>query len=993
MQLLNFLQLFTLFIYTIRATSNGLTDVVTWDPYSLLINDERVFIYSGEFHYARLPVPELWLDVFQKFKANGLNSISIYFFWSYHSPSKGVFDFENGAKDVQRVLDYAKEAGLYVIARPGPYTNAETNGGGLALWTSDGSGGKLRTSNETYHQAWLPWQTKISNILAKNQITNGGPVVLLQIENELQETSHKADNTRVLYMEQIENATRDAGIVVPFTSNEKGMRSQSWSVDYENVGGAVDIYGLDSYPGGMSCTNVNSGFSLVRTYYQWFQSYSYSQPEFIPEFEAGWYSAWGGSFYDDCSSELNPEFIDVYYKNNIAQRLTLINLYMAFGGTNWGHLAAPVVYTSYDYSAPLRETREIRSKLSQVKLLGLFLRVSTDLLKTYMVGNGTGYATNTSDIYTWELRNPDTNSAFYTTQHATSSSRVSTTFSVTVNTTAGNITIPNVNLNGRQSKILVTDYTFGNHSLLYCSADILTYGNFDNDVLVLYLDEGQVGDFAFKKTSSNLTWNVYGTSVGLSESYVNATSSTTLIRKFTYTQGDGETVVKFSNGVLLYLLDRATAYTFWAPPTTTDPKVDASEQIFILGPYLVRNASISSGVVSISGDNANTTSIEIYTGNSQASSIEWNGQALSITKTKYGSLIGTVPGASSRNITLPSLANWKVHDSLPELSSTYNDSAWPLVNHTTTLSPISPLSYPVLFASDYGYYNGIKVYRALFNANDNLTSLTLSAQNGKAAGWNAWINGALAASAPGDADTLTQSIIIDLTSTNLTLKEEDNLLTVLCDYTGHDETSTSQGVENPRGLTGAIFSPSTTNFTSIRIRGAAGEGPSPTVVDSIRGPMNEGGLYAERLGWHLPGFPTTSWESGSPLTGLSSSGVNFYVTTFNLSIDSDLDVPIGIQLSAPADSVLRAQLFVNGYQYGKYVPHIGPQSVFPIPPGVLNTRGKNTLALSLWAQTDAGAQLDGVELVEYGRYVSGFGFGEDWSYLRPEYEGGREKFA
>jgi hypothetical protein len=193
-------------------------------------------------------------------------------------------------------------------------------------------------------------------------------------------------------MQQIETAFRDAGVVVPFTHNEKGMRSQSWSVDYQDVGGAVDVYGLDSYPGGLSCTNADTGFNVVRTYYQWFQNYSSSQPEFVPEFEGGWFSAWGAaSFYDDCATELDPSFPDVYYKNNIGQRIRLLSIYMTYGGTSWGNSAAPVVYTSYDYSAPLRETRQQRDKLSQTKLIGLFTRVATDLLGTEMAGNGTGY--------------------------------------------------------------------------------------------------------------------------------------------------------------------------------------------------------------------------------------------------------------------------------------------------------------------------------------------------------------------------------------------------------------------------------------------------------------------------------------------------------------------------------------------------------------------------------------------------------------------------
>jgi hypothetical protein len=193
-------------------------------------------------------------------------------------------------------------------------------------------------------------------------------------------------------MEQVEQAFLDAGVTVPSTANEKGQRSMSWSTDYQNVGGAVNVYGLDSYPGSLSCTNVDAGFSVVRNYYQWFSNYSYTQPSFFPEFEGGYFTPWGGSEYDQCLEEHSPQFADVYYKNNLGQRATLQSLYMAYGGTNWGHLAAPVVYTSYDYSAPLSEDREITTKMSQSKLIGLFVRVSKDLLQTEMIGNGTGYS-------------------------------------------------------------------------------------------------------------------------------------------------------------------------------------------------------------------------------------------------------------------------------------------------------------------------------------------------------------------------------------------------------------------------------------------------------------------------------------------------------------------------------------------------------------------------------------------------------------------------
>lgn len=323
-----------------------------------------------------------------------------------------------------------------MIARAGPYANGETSAGGFALWAANGQLGDARTSDETYYRKWRSWIMEVGKIIADNQITNGGPVILNQHENELQETVHDPDNTLVKYMEQIADVFADAGVVVPSTHNEKGMRSVSWSTDYKDVGGAVNVYGLDSYPGGLSCSNPDSGFNLVRTYYQWFQNYSFTQPEYVPEFEGGWFQPWGGSFYDTCTSELSPEFADVYYKNNIGSRVTLHNIYMTFGGTNWGQSAAPVVYTSYDYGAPLRETREVRDKLKQTKLLGLFTRVSTDLLKTYMEGNGTAYASD-DGIYTWTLRNNDTGAGFYVVAHESSPSREVTDFSLNVTTSAG----------------------------------------------------------------------------------------------------------------------------------------------------------------------------------------------------------------------------------------------------------------------------------------------------------------------------------------------------------------------------------------------------------------------------------------------------------------------------------------------------------------------------------------------------------------------------
>ncbi|KAF2132359.1 glycoside hydrolase family 35 protein [Dothidotthia symphoricarpi CBS 119687] len=950
----------------VLATDNGLQTTVTWDNGSLMVKGERVMIMSGEFHYARLPVPELWLDVFQKFKASGMNTVSIYFFWSYHSASKGVYDFTTPGKDIQRLFDMAQEAGLYVIARPGPYCNAETNAGGFALWTSDGSGGSYRTSDGTYQQVWSEWITEIGAIIKRNQITNGGPVILTQVENELTEGTRSPTNTLVVYMEQLKTAFKEAGIIVPLTHNEKGFRGKSWSTDYQNVGGAIDVYGLDSYPGGMSCTNLDTGFNLPKTYYQWFQEASPTQPMYIPEFEGGWFQPWGGYFFDQCQAEHSPEFADVFYKGMIAQRVTLLNLYMAFGGTNWGHSAAPVVFTSYDYSAPLRETREIREKFMQYKLLSLFTRVSKGLHNTEMESNGTGNAVSSPAIWTWVLKNRDTDARFYLAQNDNTKTRAVTDFAITVDTSAGDITIPSMQLKGRQSRWVVTDYALGNETLLYSSAEVLTYGTFNHPVVVFYLKEGQTGEFAFK-SQSNVTFSTYGADSNFARTFSNGTGYTS----FTYEQSEGATVVQFSNGVLAYLLDVPTAYTFYAPSTTSDPNVTPDQQIFAIGPYLVRSASVSGDVVSIIGDNAVATTLEVYAG-AGVNTISWNGKELSTSATRYGSLTAQIPGVQDRTVTLPPLTDFLAADSAPEISPAYDDSKWTVANKNTTLSQVKPLTLPVLFSSDYAFYTGAKIYRGYF-AGTSATALNLTVQGGVAAGWNAWLNGQPLGYHPGNVSQTSTTAVLSFN--NITLAAS-NVLTVITDYTGHDQTSTGPtGAENPRGILGAqLLGTNSTTLPSLswKITGNAG---GEANIDPVRGPMNEGGLYGERLGWHLPGFPSTDWQPRDPITtGVSGTGITWFTTSFPLAIDADLDVPIGVELIAPAGTVARILLFVNGYQFGKYLPHIGPQTVFPVPPGILNMRGDNTLSLAVWAQTGAGAKLDTVRLVEYARFESGFGF-------------------
>lgn len=281
---------------------NGLNTAVEWDHYSLMVNGQRLFMWSGEIHYWRVPVPELWIDILEKIKAAGFNTFSIYSNWGWHSPADGTLDFESGAHNFTRLFDIAKDLGLYVVFRPGPYVNAEANAGGFPGWITTGDYGELRNNDTRYTDAWSPYMARISEVVKPYLVTNGGNIILYQLENEYGEQWTDVDartpNYEAIdYMELLETSVRDAGIDIPTLHNNPNLETKSWSQDYDinNVGGDVDVYSTDNYPSCWSCntdecTSTNgfppefttfdyySEFSLCRAFFYRFHADSVCSP-------------------------------------------------------------------------------------------------------------------------------------------------------------------------------------------------------------------------------------------------------------------------------------------------------------------------------------------------------------------------------------------------------------------------------------------------------------------------------------------------------------------------------------------------------------------------------------------------------------------------------------------------------------------------------------------------------------------------------------------
>ncbi|OTA99094.1 glycoside hydrolase family 35 protein [Hypoxylon sp. CI-4A] len=936
-------------------------DIVTWDKHSLFVNGERVLLLSGEIHPFRLPVPSLWVDLLQKVKALGFNGVSFYVDWALLEGKPGDYSAE-GVFDFKPFFDAAKKVGIYLIARPGPYINAEVSGGGYPGWLQRVRGG-LRTNAPDYLNATENFMTNIGKSIADAQITNGGPIILIQPENEYTGAGDFVPFPDGDYMEYVEQQIRNAGIVIPLLSNDAhaaGHNAPGTGV------GEVDIYGHDGYPLGFDCAHptVWPEGNLPTTYRADHLKWSPDTPYSLVEFQGGSFDPWGGWGFEQCSALVNHEFERVFYKNNYAAGVTINNLYMIYGGTNWGNLGHPGGYTSYDYGSVISEDRTIaREKYSELKLQATFLQSSPGyLVATPGESSNSTYSDNSDITITPLLGNTTDDASFFVVRHANYSSLESTSYRVTLPTSQGNLSIPQTNqsltLNGRDSKILVTDYDVQGTRLLYSTADVFTHAKHgDHKVLIVYAGAGEYNEFAISGSSGAQVKKVEGAA---SYQATNSDSSDSLV--VGWTAAPGGSVIQIGDDLYVYLLDRNTAYNYWVTPID-----DTNSTLIVNGPYLVRSAFVDNNELHIKADFNASTKVEILGVPEGVSKLFFNELE---TETEESGIVNAANvSITASDVTIPKLADldWKYIDSLPEVSGDYDDSAWTLADKTYTDNTYQHLQAPVsTFASDYGYHTGTLVYRGHFNATGNENSLSLWTQGGTGFASSIWLDDTLVSSFAGNPANASSQGKYDITGPVLEAGTE-HVITVVVDNVGLDENydPAADDMKAPRGILGWRLETSKATNTPItwKLTGNLG---GEDYKDRARGPLNEGGLFVERQGYHLPGAPTDSWESHSPLEGIDLPGIGFYATSFDLAIPSDeWDIPLAFSFTNNTETSgeYRAQLYVNGWQFGKLSSSIGPQTVFPVPEGILNYNGSNYIGIVLWALAEGGAKIPALELV------------------------------
>lgn len=301
--------------------------------------DNKPFrIISGAIHYFRT-VPEYWRDRLEKLVNMGCNTVETYIPWNFHEPNRGEFLWD-GARDVCRFIETAKELGLYMILRPSPYICAEWEFGGLPAWLLKDKNMRLRCSYKPYLDAVREYYSVLIPKLAPYQIDQGGNIILIQIENEY---GYYGNDTA--YLEFLRDTMREFGITVSFATSDG-----PWS---------EPIFRSGMVNGALPTGNFGSAAE-----WQFGQMKKFMgdhKPLMCMEFWDGWFDAWGEIHHTTPPEKASTELEELLKRGSL-------NFYMFEGGTNFGFMSGrncgnkTADVTSYDYDAPLTEDGQITEK-------------------------------------------------------------------------------------------------------------------------------------------------------------------------------------------------------------------------------------------------------------------------------------------------------------------------------------------------------------------------------------------------------------------------------------------------------------------------------------------------------------------------------------------------------------------------------------------------------------------------------------------------------
>lgn len=309
---------------------------------NFVYDGKAIQIHSGEMHYSRVPAP-YWHHRLNMMKAMGLNAVATYVFWNNHEVAPGKWDWTTGSRNIRAFLKAASDEGMMVILRPGPYACGEWEFGGYPWWLQKVKGMEIRTYNQPFLDSCRVYIKELAAQVADYQITKGGPIVMVQAENEFGSYVEQRPDVSLemhrKYSGTIKDMLIEAGFNIPmFTSDG------SWLFE----GGVIE--------GALPTANGEDDVENLRNTVN--QYHGGVGPYMVAEFYPGWLDHWNEPFVKRTAERMVKQ-TKKYLDAGIS-----FNYYMVHGGTNFGFTAGanynnerniqPDI-TSYDYDAPINE--------------------------------------------------------------------------------------------------------------------------------------------------------------------------------------------------------------------------------------------------------------------------------------------------------------------------------------------------------------------------------------------------------------------------------------------------------------------------------------------------------------------------------------------------------------------------------------------------------------------------------------------------------------
>jgi hypothetical protein len=648
----------------------------------------------------------------------------------------------------------------------------------------------------------------------------------------------------------------------------------------------------------------------------------------------------------------------VFYGTNLINRITIHNIYMTFGGTSWGWLAGPVVYTSYDYGAAISEDRGLREKAYALKQQGMFVQAAEQALAE--MDKGTELKSSNDRIELYHNVNPKSGAHILFAVHNPSDALTDDRGSFELVTRDGRYRIP-VRVNGQDGKLLLASYELERNHLVYSSSELQThFRDGQRDIALLHGRDKEEGETVLRYAAAPKV-------EVLSGKVDSAFDASRGDLKLSYVH-DGLARIRITGGgrapLLLLVADEKTSFNMWRQDT-------ARGVVLQMTPALVRSARFDGDKLALTGDTSQDSALEIW--GAAAAVVTFNGESLSLTPQVDGSVkTSSVKGAVP--LRLPDLATqpWmRKMDSL-EAQPGFDDSRWIKADSRESAAQTWTMperGQPTLSMSDYGFHHGDVWYRGRFNLSDSRANqLELFYGGGGAGMIQVWIDGRFVGQDELDTGRsfpeTTDSVKLSLGE----LKPGEHIISVMVRNNSHNWNLMADDYHREaRGLISAsLTSRGGSRFAvpiAWRIQGNEG---GEAIADMERGPMNNGGLFGEREGWHLPGS-LQGWTAAKATDAPPGPGTYWLRTSFELDLPKGHDAQLGLAFGDAgkprSDRSARALIFVNGWNMGQFAANIGPQRTFILPPGILNPNGRNTIALAVTTDGKAENALEEVKLV------------------------------